>query len=189
MVETDRPIKEKTRAEIEKNLSVMGDYVQMSYLQRALKSRLNFETKKFVLLRLGGIYESKKMFIEAAKMIKAAAEINTTFKDKNRDFMRAVELYIKGGNFIEADRIFAQSLTLGNSKEKQEMKDNFKNFYLAQARNYERLDKRNQAKITYEKLLTLELDIGERNNIQKKLLDLYEKLGDVKSYFNLKKSV
>jgi len=185
----DKPISEKTKAEIEKKLEGMGDYVKMSYLQRALNSGLNFDTKKFVLLRLAGIYEARRMFLESAKMIKAASEINTTFKNKIKDYMRAVELYIKGGDYVEADRIFAQSLALGNDKEKKELKTNFKDYYLTQGKFYLGNDKRNYARIAFEKVLSLDLSTEDRKGVQEMLLELYNKLGLVKEYYALKKGM
>ena len=185
----DKPIAEKSKGEIEKRLTDMGDYVKMSYLQRASRSGLDYDTKKFVLLRLAGIYEARRMFLEAAKMIKIAAEINTTFRDKIRDYMKAVELYIKGGSYTEADNLFSQALALGNSKEKHEIKKNFKSYYLNQGKFYLNNDKRNYAKVVFEKALTLDLDMNERKEVQEHLLGLYDKLGLVREYYSLKNSV
>ena len=189
MHEVSRPIEEKTKGDIERKLEGMGDYVKMSYLQRALRSGFNYDTRKFILLKLSEIYESRKMFLEAARMIRSAAEINTTFKNKMQDYMKAVNLYIKGLDYVETDRMFAQALALASNKEKLELKGNFKDFHLEQARSLLNADKRNQAKIVYEKILTLELDIEERRELQKQLLDLYDKLGLVKDYYKLKNSM
>lgn len=182
----DKPVSEKTKAEIEKRLAGMGDYVKMSYLQRALNSKLDFDTRKFVLLRLAGIYEVRKMYLESARMVKSAAEINTTFKEKIKDYMKAVELLIKGNDYPGADRLFAQALALGNDKEKRELKSNFKDYYITQAKFYISNDKRNYAKIAFEKALSLDLSMEERKEIQKHLLELYKRLGQVRDYYALK---
>lgn len=189
MLDVNRPIKERSKSEIEAATSKMGDYVKMSYLQRALRSSLDFETKRYVLVKLASIYEARRMYLEGAKMIKAAAEINKTFREKRADYMKAVYLYVKAGDFVEADRMFVQALALGNDAEKMEMKSSYKDYYIKQADEYIKAAKRNQAKQFYEKALTLDLQIGERSQIQKRLLDLYEKLGNVKEYMNLKKSL
>ena len=185
----DKPISEMSKAEIEKKLDGMGDYVKMSYLQRALKSNLDFDTRKFVLIRLSGIYEVRKMFLEAAKTFKTAAEINTTFAQKMNDFMKVADLYIKGNDYVEADRMFAQALALASDKQKKELKNNFKNFYLTQAKIYLSNDKRNYARLAFEKCLTLELDAQEKTEVQNQLLELYNKLGLVRDYYNLKESM
>ncbi|MEK6825139.1 MAG: hypothetical protein AABY02_04775, partial [Nanoarchaeota archaeon] len=85
-------IQERTKQDIQTKLAKMGDYVKIDYLCRALSSGLDFETRKFVLLELSKLYESRSMYLEAGKLMKNAAEINTTFKGKITDFMKSVEL-------------------------------------------------------------------------------------------------
>ncbi len=179
-------IQERTRQEIEAKLSKMGDYVKMDYLQRALTSGLDFDTRKFVLLNLSKLYEERGMYLESGKMMKNAAEINVTYKAKMTDFMKSVELYIRSGNYAEADVIFAQALVLGTDKEKTELKMQMRNYYLTCARAYNKADKRSLAKKSYEKLLTLDVGVDEKKQIQKELLVLYEKLGNIREYYKLK---
>ncbi len=185
----DRPVAEKSKSEIEKRMSTMGDYVKMSYLQRALKSGLDFDTKKFVLFKLAEVYEQRRMYLEAAKMVKAGAEINTTFKDKIKDFMRSVNLCVKANDFAEADRIFAQALALGSEREKQEMKESLREFYRAHARFCLSNDKRSYAKNAYEKLLSLETNPQSKKETQQQLLELYNRLGLIKNYYSLKDNI
>ena len=101
----DRPIIERTRIEIDAKIRTMGEYVKMSYLQRAAKSQLDFDTRKFVLLELTKVYEQKGMFLDAARVVRAAADITTTFKEKIGQLMRSVDFNIRGSNFTEAERI------------------------------------------------------------------------------------
>ena len=182
----DKPISERTRSEIDAKMKTMGEYVKMSYLQRAAKSQLDFDTRKFVLLELAKIYEQKGMFLDASKCIRTAADITTTYKEKIGQFMKAVEFTIRGGNFSEGERLFAQALALGNDREKWEMKQMYKQFYFAQAEIYLKNDRRNNAKAIYEKILALDLNAEERTGAQDKLLGLYYKLGNVREYHALK---
>lgn len=181
--------KSVTRQEIEEKLKSVGDYVKMDYLQRSLKSNLDFETKKFVQLKLSKIYESRNMFSEAARMIKNAADINTTFKGKIQDYMKSADLFVKAGSFEEAEDVFKRALACGNNSEKMEIKGDYKRLFSAQAEAYLRQDKRNQARKTFERFLNMELDVGERAETQRKLLDLYQKLGLIREYTSLKKSM
>ncbi len=186
----EKPIIEKSRGEIEQKLKGMGDYVKMNYLQRALKSPIDFDTKKFVLLRLAEVYEQSKMYLESGKMMKVAAEINTTFKDKIKDYLKAVDFYVRGGDYTEADRIFAQALALGSDREKMELKTALKNIYYNQAKVYSTANKRNYAKKIYEKMLTMpELNVQEKKDVQGQLMQLYEKLGMIREYYNLKRGL
>jgi tetratricopeptide (TPR) repeat protein len=186
MYVVDKPITERTRSEIEAKIKTMGEYVKMSYLQRAVKSQLDFDTRRFVLLELTKIFEQKSMFLDAAKTMRAAAEITTTFREKIGQFMKAVEYNIKGNGFADAERIFAQALALGNDREKWEMKQLYKQFHFAQAQVYLKNDRRNNAKEIYQKMLSLDLNPDEKAQIQNSLLDLYYRLGNVKEYHSLK---
>ncbi|MBS3081655.1 hypothetical protein J4416_01790 [Candidatus Pacearchaeota archaeon] len=182
----DKPIAERTRSEIDAKIKTMGEYVKMSYLQRAVKSQLDFDTRKFVLLELTRIYGQKGMFLDAAKTMRAAAEITTTFREKIGQFMKAVEFNIKGNNFEDAERMFAQSLALGNDSEKWEMKQLYKQFHFNQVQVYLKNDRRNNAKEIYQKMLSLDLNSDEKKEVQNKLLELYYKLGNVREYHALK---
>lgn len=189
MREVDRPVPEKTKQQIDAKLAGMGEYVQMSYLQRALKSGLDFETKRYVLLKLATIYEMKFMYSECGRAMKLAAEITTTYRDKIKEYMKSIEMFIRGSDYQEADILFAQALSLGNERERAEMKTALKFYYLTQAKEFIKTDKRSQARIVCEKMLTLDLDAGEKRLVQQQLLDLYQKLGNVREYMNLKRVV
>lgn len=179
-------IKERSKQEIEARLGTMGDYVKIDYLQRALNAHLDFDTRKFVLIRLAQMYEDKGMMMEAAKLMKSAAEINTTFKTKIQDYMKTVDLYIRAGSFQDADLMFAQALALGNDREKLDLKGAYKKYYTDLAQFYMQRDKRQFAKKAYEKLLTLDLTPVEKKTVQDNLLQLYQKLGNIRDFYRLR---
>lgn len=179
-------VKERSKAEIEARLATMGEYVKIDYLQRALNAHLDFETRKFVLTRLSGMYEDKGMLLEAAKLMKSAAEINTTFKNKIQDYMRCTELYVRGLSFQDADLMLAQAVALGNEREKVEIKAAYKKYYDQLAEISIKRDKRQNAKKAYEKLLTMDLSADEKKSVQDKLLKLYEKLGNIRDFYRLR---
>ncbi|HLC54307.1 MAG TPA: hypothetical protein VJK07_01625 [Candidatus Nanoarchaeia archaeon] len=179
-------IQEATKQDIQAKLAKMGDYVKIDYLSRVLSSGLDFETRKFVLLELSKLYESRSMYLEAGKLMKNAAEINTTFKGKITDFMKSVELYVRGGNYQEGDAIFAQTLALATDRERPELKVLLKGYYFTLARTFAKADKRNHAKKAYEKLLTLELNPQEKKETQEQLLSLYQKLGNIRDFYKLR---
>lgn len=182
-------VEEKTRQAMEVKMAKMGDYVKMDYLQRALTSGIDLDTRKFVLSSLSKLYEVRGMYLEAGKMMKNAAEINVTFNAKIADYMKSVDLYIKGGNYAEADMVFALAIALAAEKEKPALKTQMKNYYLTCARTYVKADKRSLAKKSYEKLLTMDIDMMEKKQIQQELLVLYEKLGNLRDYYKLKETL
>jgi len=176
-----------TRKEVEDKLKSVGDYVKMDFLSTCLKKQMDFDTKKFVLLKLSEIYEARKMFSEAAKMMRNAAEINTTYDGKMTDFMKSCSLFVKSGHFDEADVSFTKAMACASGMQKDRIKAMRKEAFKAQAKEYIARDKRSHAAETYEKLLGLEsLAPDEKREAQSTLLILYEKLGKVKEFYALK---
>jgi len=183
------PLESVTRREIEAKLAIVGDYVKMDYLQACLKKNMDFDTKKFVLIRLAETYEGRRMFLEAGKLIRNAADINTTFDGKIRDFVKSAELFVKAGSYDQSDISFGKAMAMASEKQKQDIKAFKKEFYKKQALEYFKRDKRKHAMDSYEKLLTLDLDASEKNEAQRILLDLYQKLGKVREYGILRDSI
>lgn len=183
-------VKEESKYDIEKKLESMGDYVKMSYLQGCLKKRLDFDTKKFVVIKLAGIYESRRMHIDAAKLYKSASEINISVNGKVNDLLKACQLFIEGGNFIEADVCFSRAL--GNSKEieKNRVRESVMNMYKTQAKIFLSRGKRKKAMDAYQKVWDdFNLDPREREEIGASLLDLYGSLGKIREYSQLKEKL
>lgn len=181
--------KEATRKDIEAKLATQGDYVKINYLTACLHQNLDFDTRRFAQLQLAKLYEAKGMYGEAGKLIRAAADINTTFTGKITDFMKSAELFARNGNFDEADLSIAKALASANSKEKLTIKAQQKTMYLTQARSLLEKDKRKNAMEAFEKVLQLDLQPAERTEVRNNLLFLYEKLGRVREFMNLKKSM
>ncbi len=187
--ETSMEKKEVTRKEIEAKLENVGDYVKLDYLQNCLKKQIDFDTRRFVLVKLASIYESRKMYLEAAKVIRSAADINATFDAKMRDFLKSTEFFIKAGYFDEADISLAKTLASASENQKVAIKIKVKEYYNAQAKEFIRKDKRRHAMETYEKILELDLNPFEKKEVQTNLLSLYQKLGKINEYFTLQRSM
>lgn len=180
---------EITRREVEDKLSKVGDYVKMDFLQQCLKKNLDFDTRKFVLTNLSGIYTSRNMFLEAGKLTRASAEINTTFEGKMNDFIKSTGLFVRANSHDEADISFAKALACAAERQKEGLKQKRKEMYKARALELMQKDRRKHAVDFYEKLLTFELSSEEKKSFQETLLGLYEKLGKIREYVNLKKSI
>ena len=179
--------KEANRREIEARLNTMGDYVKIDYLMRCLKQQLDFDSRRFCLVKLSELYEGKKMFLEAGKMLHGAAPINALDKGKINDFVKSAELFIKAGNFDLADVAFEKAMAYGNEKEKWNVKQNKIELYKNQAEDYFSKDKRNSAMLAYEKLVSLNITEEEKRTAQERLLALYGRLGKIKEFSNLKR--
>lgn len=178
------------KRDVEAKLAGVGDYVKMDYLQQCLNKQMDFDTKRFVMTKLSSIYESKLMFLEAAKLLKCVADINTTFEGKYLDFAKSMELYIKGGNFDEADLSFKKAMVCANDKQKVALKSKMKEIYKTRAKELMDRDKRKNAMEVYEKLISVSfLDSVERKEIQNSLLQLYQRLGKIKEFDNLQRNI
>ena len=180
-------VKEKNRREIEERLGKMGDYVKIDYLISCLKRDLDFDSKRFCLIKLSGLYESRKMFLEAGKMMQNAAPISVTFNGKIDDFLKAAGLFVRAGNFDFADASFEKAMSVGNENQREEIKEKRVKLYKEQADFYLKNDKRSNALAAYEKILLLNLKGDERKEIQKSLLGLYDKLGKIREFYSLKR--
>lgn len=180
-------VKEENRRDIEQRLSKLGDYVKIDYLSSCLKKPLDFDTRKFVLLKLAEIYEQKNMFSDAAKMIQIAANINTTAQSQINDFIKAGGLFIKAGNFDLADSMFEKAFAYGDTIQKVMVKNAKRGMYKKQAELYLKNDKRKNAMLAYERLFELDLSPLEKREVHEKLLKLYESLGKIREYFSLKR--
>lgn len=185
-----RGISEVSKAAIQAKLAEVGDYVKMDFLQQCLNKNLDFDTRKFVLTTLAGIYEQKSMYQEASKLIRASAEINVTFEQKMQDFMHAARLAIKATTFDEAHISLNKALACATERQKPALRENYKQFFITQAEDFLKRDKRKHALETYERLLSLDtLTPEEKRKAQVALLPLYEKLGKIREFMNLKKQL
>jgi tetratricopeptide (TPR) repeat protein len=181
-----------TRREVEAKLSTVGDYVKMDFLQQCLKKQIDFDTRKFVLTKLASIYEDRKMFLEAARLWRASADINTTYEGKKNDFIKSTELYINGGNYVEADVSFQKALACVTEKNRPPLRAKIKEHYKIKAREMISRDKRKNAMEIYEHLngmVGMDLDPVEKKELQSKLLDLYNKLGKIREYSALQRAI
>jgi len=180
-------VRETNKIEIENKLKGMGDFVKMHYLESCLKKTLGFETKKFVLTRLAGIYEVRKMFRDAGRLYRNSADINTTFEGKIIDFLKSGELFIQAGQFEEADISFAKARGCGDDSQKIGIKKSEREFYKIRAKMTIINGKKRYAVDAYEKLLKLDLGSKEKGEVENDLLELYRSLGKMVEYENLKK--
>ena len=178
-----------SKSDIEKEIEGKGDFVQIAYLTEILEEKIPIDTKKFICFKLAEIYEKKGMLDDAAKMFNNIALISIAFSEKIKHYIKESELYIKAGVFEKADGAMKKAMNQANAIEKQDIYFIIKDFYKGQAEVYEKEMKRNNAARIYERLLQMNITDLEKQEIKKKLLELYEKLGKLKEYFILKKSL
>jgi len=176
------------KSEIEEAIKNKDDFVKINYLMRFLRNADNIETRKFILLKLAGINESRGMFREAARNVCSAADLSVTFREKIEFYMKEAEFYIKLGEFIFADKAFQKAYSYGNAQEKMEMKAQYREIYRMQAKIAEQQNKQRKAVEIYEKLYSIPQEESKRIEVKEKLIEIYEKLGRLAEARRLKNS-
>jgi tetratricopeptide (TPR) repeat protein len=184
-------IKETSKRDIEARLASMGDYVKIDYLSELLRGNIDYDTRRYVLLTLAKLYKNKSMLAEAARLVNNAAEINTTYEGMMRDHSVAMQLFIQAGKFDEADVAMNKAIaSCNNESQKSAVKVKRKDAIKTQAEDFLKRDKRKQAMLAYEKLVSLqEVTSDEKRDAQDKLIKLYEQLGKVKEFYGLRKGM
>ncbi len=182
-------VRETTRKEIEEKFVGMNEYVRIDYLTSCLKSNLDFETRKFVLVKLSGLLENKGMFLDAGKAMKSAAEINTAKQNKINDFMKAAELFIRGGDYDMADATRQKLAQIVEGEQLVLLDRILKETYRVQAKYLIEKHRRKQAIEVYEKMVEIEKMTNEKAELQKKLLELYESVGEMNKFILLKRKI
>jgi tetratricopeptide (TPR) repeat protein len=181
--------KEMTKVEIEKELMNKGDYVLIDNMTRFLKENLPLEIKRFVYLKLVAVYERRSMFSEAALVYDRLIELALTPQDKVSYRTKATECYIKSGFYDKADLSMKNLSGETRLGDRAKINTSIKDFYLNQARTYEKEKRRARSIQTYQKLLTLNLLDVEKNEINKKLLELYKETGMIKEVMDMRKKL
>ena len=175
-------VQPKSREEIESHLRGKGDFVQIDYLDRSLRYSLGVDLKKFVMVRLAGLYEKVNMVTEAAKYYSNVAELSTTFSEKRELFMKEFECYVRANIFARSDIALKKAMNEGNVRETKELKERVKGVYLRVAQEHDSKNRKGQALHFYERVLQEGLSEGERQQVKMRLLALYRDLGKIREY-------
>lgn len=166
-----------SREEIENELRGKGEYVQIDYLNRFISSGPSMLMKNYAYSRLTEIYERKKSYGELGKTYESLAVFSINIQDRVNNFMKAAESYVKDGSFERADTALRKAMTEAKESERAMLYMKLKDFYKQQALGFEKDMKRAQAVKVYEKVMLMRISESEKEEVKKKLIDLYGKLG------------
>ena len=172
-------IRESTIEEIEKKLGEMQtDLNKIGYLESAVKEAgFSFEIKRYLWKLLADLYEGRKMFERAARAMASKAGMEVMFKEKVESYLTAAELFARIGKVDDADDMFVRALRDASEGEKAKVRLARKNIYSVVARDLEMKGKKASAVKFYEKLIKMNLDEDEKDEIRGKLLERYKALG------------
>jgi len=175
-----------TKSDIEKAINNKDDFVKLDYLNRYLNQVDNFDLKKFILLNLATIHESKNMLQAAIRNITSAADIAISYKEKIELYTRIIELYIKMRNFPMAENALKQAMYFAPEVARLRLKESYVNIFWCVAKDFESKDKLRQAIEVYEYMLSINMPDEQREELKLKLLDYYDKRGMTREYNKLK---
>jgi len=175
-----------TKSEIEEAIRDKGDFVKIDYLNRYLKKVDSLEMKRFILLNLASVNESRGLFNDAIKNVSAAGDISITFREKRDLYMKEVALWIKISDFMMAEKAFNKTLSYGNENDKLEIYSLYEETFRAIGKNYENQGKLRKALEVYDRLFNIVKIPQKKEEVKNKLLDIYSKLGRTREYNRLK---
>lgn len=181
--------KEMTKVEIEREISKWGDYVQIDNLTRFLKTNpsIPFDVKRFINQKLGEVYEKSKMFFDSAVSYEKVGELCVLRPEKLKNFLKAVNNYIKSGYFDRADETAKKCLRESSSLERVEILKSLKESYKQEAERGIKENKRSNTVKVYERMLEMvSIPLAEKEEIKEKLLKLYLTLGMMNNYNKFK---
>lgn len=172
-------VRERTIEEIEKKLGSMNTALnKISYLESALKEAgFSFEIKRFLWGKLSELYAERKMFERAAKASANKAAVEISSLEKVDSYIMAAEFYSKVGKVEDAEDMFVRASRDGDSSLRQRVKLARKNIYFTSAKELDSLGKKGSAVKFYERLIKMDLEEIEKNEIRDRLVDIYNALG------------
>jgi len=174
-------VTEKTIQEIEVRLSTIDTaFNKIVYLESALKACSGIEAKRFIWQKISELYEDRKMFEKAAKAMMGKAGFDITYSDKIDSYLRAAELYSKAGKVEDAEHMFVRASRDANDQQKEKLRLSKKNIFLVSAKELEDKGRSASSCKFYEKLVKMNLDSTEKEQIKQKLISIYKSLGRFK---------
>lgn len=180
--------KEMSTSEIDVLLKDKNDFVKIDHLTRFLQEKLPAETRKFTYMKLGEVYERSFMFIDSARAYEMAGELSSENEKKNF-FVKAAQLFIRGGDFTRAEGLIRNAMSKANDFERKDIYEGLKKYCIYSAEALEKTRKFAEAIKIYEKVLTMEVSDSEKKQVKTKLMELYQRLGKIKEYLALKNNL
>lgn len=179
---------ERDKREIEIKASKLSDFLKMEYLESCMRKFNDHEIQKYCALELSRLYENRSMYPDAVKYIFKYQEITGNPSEKNKAMAKEIELLIKGGFYDRAESAVRKAAGILNPNEKFELKRNIINLYTSIAQRAEKVGRHAEMIKVYEKLLPYTVD-NQKNEIKKKLIECYKKLGKIREAIELERDM
>ncbi|MEM4181800.1 MAG: hypothetical protein QXX68_01445 [Candidatus Pacearchaeota archaeon] len=181
-------VKEKNLEEVQEKLnSIKTNLNKAEYLESVLKKNISLDINRFILKNLCEIYEKEKLFERAAKSYSLRARLDSTFKEKIENLLKASENFCKVVKIEDAEQMLLAAYREANDSERREILRKRKESYFKYGEYFENIGKKSSAVKFYEKLFGMKLEENEKNKVKEKLIAIYIKLGKLKEAKEIEK--
>lgn len=181
-------ILEKTKNEIESKAQTMSDFLRMEYLELCSKKFNDIDTLRYCNKELAVLYEKKFMYLEALKYLSRLKGMAVLKKDKIESIFKEIEMLIKSGSYDKADLMFLEDIRVLDESDRFELKRKVIEFYYGEIKNFEKFSKHANLLKVYKSLISYVRD-DEVNQIKKRMIESYKRLGKVRESLMLEKQL
>ncbi len=182
-------ILETTKSEVQARAEKMSDFLRMEYLENCTRRFMNPEILRYCYQELSRLYERNVMFPDAIKYLAKYEEICPSNKEKIQAYLKEIELLIKAGFYDKVDFAYKKAKEIATKREMYEIEQKILQLYKDEIAKFDRQNKYSPSAKAYEKLLTLVKTEEEKNEIKRKLVFLYNKLGKVRESIELEREL
>ena len=179
---------EKTKEEVTNKAVTMSDFLRIEYLELCTENIKDLEVLRYCYEELAKLYEKWVMYSEALKYLAKLNSLTISKNDKFKIFEKEIEILIKSGNYDNVLSYYKEIVKITNTIKEYELKRKIVELFKMEANKLESGKKYSSLSRLYEKLIPFLADI-EKKDIMKRLLTTYEKLGKVREFLELEKSI
>ncbi|MBU2523287.1 MAG: hypothetical protein KKE23_03290 [Nanoarchaeota archaeon] len=171
-------------------LKTLSPMLQQEYLENLLR-RLNLDPNIRLMCsrEVTELYVRRGLWANAAKIMESAAIFIHNQNIKKDIYKQAAVLYLRAMDLLLAEDCFRKTLENAMEKEKPFLKREIEQIHFTEAANMENIGKRAKAVEVYERMRRLGPDPILQRKINEKLVVLYENLGRIRDYIDLRDSM
>lgn len=179
---------EKNLSEIQQKAGRMSDFLRMEYLESCAIKFNDSLILRYCYQELSRLYEGRKMYSDAIKYIFKYQETLVSEVEKMNAMMKEVELLIKAGFYDRADLLIKRIIENSKESQKFEVRRKIVEMFKQEAARFEKESKFTPLLKVYEKLIEYLAD-AEKNEIKRRMVIIYKKLGKVRESLELERQM
>jgi len=181
-------ILEKNKDQIMSKADNMSDFLKMEYLERCSERFNDVNILRYTYTELIKLYEGRVMYSDALKYLAKLQSLTISTNEQLTLYEKEIALYIKSGHYDNVLGSYKNAVKLTNELGNLELRRKIVKLFNDEANKFE-ISKRYAALAKlYEKLIPW-LNDNEKNEIRKRLFEIYKKLGKVKESIELERKI